>query len=183
MKKPREAKRVSDEAVQKRTGKTWAEWFKLLNGEGAQKMIHRDIAALLYQKHKLSGWWAQMVTVEYERERGLREMRQTATGFTASGSKTISVPISALYRAWADGKTRRRWLKDARIEFRKATPKKSIRATWNSESSVAINFYANRKNKSQVTVDHEKLASARESSKMKNYWFQALKRLKNLLEA
>ena len=47
MKKPREAKRMSDAAVKERTGKTWPEWFKILDKAGAKKMRHQDISAYL----------------------------------------------------------------------------------------------------------------------------------------
>ena len=50
--------RVSDAAVQAKTGKTWAEWFKVLDAAGAQKLTHKEIAAFLYEKLKVPGWWA-----------------------------------------------------------------------------------------------------------------------------
>jgi hypothetical protein len=73
MKKPKEAKRMSDDAVKERTGKVWAEWFKILDKVDAKKWLHQEIAAYLYEKHKVSEWWSQMVSVGYEHERGLRE--------------------------------------------------------------------------------------------------------------
>ena len=39
-------------------------------------MPHKQIAEYLYEKHGLSGWWSQVVTVVYEQERGLREKHQ-----------------------------------------------------------------------------------------------------------
>ena len=59
MKKPREAKRMSDEAVKERTGKTWLEWFKILDKAGAKKWRHQDISAYLAKTHKVGPWWAQ----------------------------------------------------------------------------------------------------------------------------
>ena len=43
--KPRE--RMSDAAVQAKTGKTWPEWFAVLDKAGAAKMTHKEIAAHL----------------------------------------------------------------------------------------------------------------------------------------
>jgi hypothetical protein len=63
-KKP--ALNVGAEAVKAKTGKVWADWFKLLDKAGARKLAHPEIATLLHEKHGLSGWWAQMVTVGYE---------------------------------------------------------------------------------------------------------------------
>ena len=59
--------RVSDEVVKKATGKVWARWFSILNKAGAEDMSHTEIAHLLSTEHISNGWWAQMVTVEYER--------------------------------------------------------------------------------------------------------------------
>src|ERR1700691_6641327 len=95
MKKPREAKRMSDAVVKERTGKTWPEWFKILDKAGAKKMRHQDITGYLIKEHKVGPWWTQMIAVPYEHERGLREKFQKCDGeFAASGSRTLSVPIS-----------------------------------------------------------------------------------------
>ncbi len=90
-------------------------------------MPHKEIAGYLYSNQKLPGWWAQMVTVEYERARGLREKYQTSGGFADSASRTVAANLARLYRAWTDEKVRRRWLKDRRLEIRSARPNKSLR--------------------------------------------------------
>ena len=182
--KPREAKRMSDAAVQAKTGGTWDEWFAILDKAGAQKMIHKEIAAYLYGKQKCPGWWSQMITVHYEQARGMRKPHQTAEGFAANGSRTIAVGLSALYRGWLDEKERRRWLPVGRLEIRTATPKKSLRIAWgDGKSRVEVMFYAKGKGKSQVTVDHRRLADAKRAARMKSYWAAALDRLKEQLEA
>jgi hypothetical protein len=35
---------ISSEAVRKATGRTWAEWLRLLDKAGAKKMAHGEIA-------------------------------------------------------------------------------------------------------------------------------------------
>ena len=67
------ASRTSEEAVQRATGRTRAEWFKLLDRFGAAKRAHREIADHLARKRRVPGWWAQMLTVDYEHARGLRQ--------------------------------------------------------------------------------------------------------------
>jgi hypothetical protein len=184
MKKPREAKRMSDAAVKERTGKTWPEWFKILDKAGAKKMRHQDITAYLIKEHKVGPWWTQMIAVPYEHERGLREKFQKCTGeFAASGSRTLSVPMSKLYNAWTDEKLRQRWLPDAKIEITTATKNKSLRAKWDGDASrLSVNFYPKGAGKSQAAVDHMKLPSSKECAKMKAYWFEALNRLQEMLE-
>ena len=46
-----------------------------------------------------------------------------------------------------------------------------------------MGFYGKGAEKTQVAVDHEKLASTKECAKMKSYWFEALNRLQEILEA
>jgi len=182
MKKPRETKRSSDEAVQAKTGKAWAEWFRILDKAGAKKMPHKEIAAYLRDKQGVGPWWGQMVAVAYERERGLRQKFQKCDGeFSASGSRTMAVPMAKAFAAWTDDKLRAKWLPDGKLEITTATPGKYVRGEW-GDSRLAVGFYAKGPDKTQIAVDHMKLASSRESAIMKSYWFEALNRLQVVLE-
>jgi len=183
MKKPRETKRSSDEAVKEKTGKVWAEWFRVLDKAGAKKMPHKEIAAYLYEKHSVPGWWSQMVSVAYEHERGIRQKFQKCDGeFSASGSRTIAAPMEKAFTAWTDDKMRKRWLPDGKLEITTATPGKYVRGKWGMWR-LSVGFYGKGPEKAQVAVDHGKLASSRESAKMKSYWFSALSRLQAMLES
>lgn len=176
------AGRMSDAAVRAKTGKGWAEWFAILDGIGATGMKHRDIAEYLYAEQGVDSWWAQMVTVEYEQERGLRAKHERPEGFEISRSKTMAAPPGVAYAAWSDGRKRRRWLPDASFEVRKARPGKSLRITWADGTNVEVNFYAKGDGKTQVTVQHGKLPNAAAGERMKKYWAEALERLKAVVE-
>lgn len=170
---------IGDEAVRKRTGKGWKEWFALLDKAGAKKMSHKDIARHL-DSIGVPGWWAQMVTVEYERARGLREKYQQAGGYSASASRTFAVSLDTLYRHWAEEKLRGRWLEE-KLVVRKATAGKSMRITWPDDTSVEVYFQGKGEQKSQVAVQHAKLAEAKDVEQMKKRWRAALDRLQSLL--
>lgn len=176
---------MSDEAVKERSGNTWTEWFKILDKAGAKKWKHQEITAYLNEKRKVGPWWRQMVAVEYERARGLREMFQKCDGeFAASGSGTVNVAVGKIYRAWTDEQLRKKWLPGAEMEITTATQDKSLRAKWHGgESRLSVNFYPKGAEKAQVAVDHMKLASSKQSATMKTYWFEALNRLQTELEA
>jgi hypothetical protein len=183
VKRPRETKRSSDEAVKARTGKGWAEWFKILDKAGAKKWPHKEIAAYLGHEQNVGPWWGQMVAVAYEHERGLRDKFQKCTGeYSTSGSRTMAVPMERAFAAWTDEKLRKRWLPDGKLEITTATPGKWVRGKW-GESRLSVGFYGKGAAKTQVAVDHGKLPSSRECAKMKAYWFTALNRLQNILEA
>src|SRR5215510_11774808 len=100
---------MTDAAVRAKTGKDWAGWFAALDRAGAAKLEHRAIAELLSRRHGIPGWWCQMVTVEYERARGLRVRHQTTGGFEVAVSRTIAASLPALYEAAATAPNRRRW--------------------------------------------------------------------------
>lgn len=180
----RHVPRLSDTAVQAKTGKPWQEWFAVLDAAGARAMDHQSIAAYLYQQLRLPGWWAQMVTVGYEQARGRRQKHQRPPGYEISRSKTFDVPLAKLFAAWQDKRRRDRWLKEARLVIRKATPNKSLRITWaDGKTSVEALFYSKGKEKSQLTVQHSKLADAKHAERMKAYWVKRLDALKMYLES
>jgi hypothetical protein len=182
MNKPRETKRSTDEAVKAKTGKIWAEWFKILDKAGAKKWPHKEIAAYLQEKQKVPAWWSQMVSVGYEHERGLRQKFQKCDGeFSAGGSRTIVVPLAKAYAAWTDEKLRKQWLPGAKLEITTATPGKYVRGKWDEDTRLSVGFYSRGSDKTQVAVDHSKLANSKECAKMKSYWFNALNRLEKAL--
>jgi hypothetical protein len=63
---------IKDATVLSKTGKNWRAWFDLLDEWGAAGKRHKAAAQHLEARHGLSAWWSQMVTVAYERARGLR---------------------------------------------------------------------------------------------------------------
>ena len=176
------APRMSDEAVQAKTGKNWKEWFAILDKAGAKKLSHQEIVKYL-NKQGVGPWWQQMVTVTYERARGLRELHQKPSGYEISVSRTINVPVEKLYRAFANDKARNAWLAEDGLAVRKATANKSLRVTWNDvKTSLEITFLSKGENKSLVVVQHSKLPNAKASTTMKTYWGKALDRLRASLE-
>jgi uncharacterized protein YndB with AHSA1/START domain len=116
-----------------------------------------------------------MVTVTYERDRGLRVKHERPDGFSISRSRTLPVTVESLYERWADARSRARWLGKTPVTVRKATRGKSIRITWgDGNTSVEVNFYRKGENKSQVTVQHSRLSSVAVAQKMKAFWGDAL---------
>ena len=173
---------MSDEAVESKTGKNWSRWFKHLDAAGAKKMSHQEIAAHLSEQHGVRPWWTQMVAVTYEQARGLRDKHEKPGGYEISVSRTIGAPIGKAFKAWTDGKTRKKWL-PANLKIRKATTNKSLRITWeDDQTSLAVAFVPKGDGKSQVVAQHSKIADAKGVTKMKKFWAEALDRLKEVLE-
>lgn len=175
----------SDDVLRANTGRTWDEWFALLDRWGAAERPHPEIARWLNEEHGVGGWWAQGVTVGYEQARGLRAPGQRRGGlFEASASKTVAVPVDRLYEAFMDPGLRERWLPGAKLEVRAAKPAKSIRANWDDGSTrLVIAFTARGDAKSQVALVHERVPDAEAAEAMKAYWRERVAVLKEVLEA
>ena len=169
--------KVSDEAVKRATGRDWNEWCRLLDKEGAATMAHGDIATLVDQKFNGGPWWSQMVTVGYEQLRGLRALHQKAGGFEISRSKTIGAPITRVFKAWQTPGLRRKWLADPDLTVSTAIANKSLRFAWIDGKTRAVAYFADKGDRTAVTVQHLKLGDAKAAAKMKKYWGEQLDRL------
>jgi hypothetical protein len=92
---------LGDAALVAATGKSWTEWFEVLNTAGAGRWTHPEIASWVSAKHGVDGWWAQGVTVGFEQARGMRQPGQMADGtFSVGASRTVPfAPLDALDRA------------------------------------------------------------------------------------
>ena len=175
--------RVSDDAVAKATGRGWADWFALLDGWGAKERPHKEIARWLMDEQGVAGWWAQSVTVEYERARGLRAPGQRPDGWEVGASKTVAVPVERLYEAFTADAERERWLPGAELRLRTATAPKSARYDWEDGSTrVVVLFEAKDDAKSVIFLGHEKLPDADTADEMKAFWRERVAALKGWLE-
>lgn len=116
--------KVTTEAVERATGKGWDEWIKILDREGAEKLTHKEIARLLFDKRLIkrqkgwpanrsfsAGWWCQMVTVGYEYAKGRRVIGETADqGFEIGVSKTLPIDKNKLWNFLFSGEGLKIWL-------------------------------------------------------------------------
>jgi hypothetical protein len=155
-----------------------------LDRRGAEKMSHRDIAALVNEKYKVDGWWSQTVTVGYERIKGLRARGQRRDGtYEATKSRTFNVPVTTLFNAWADPSARRRWLNGTNVKVRTATAPKSMRLDWTDRSIIAVGFAAKSESRSSVAVQHAKLPDRATADRLKQYWSDRLDALGEVLSS
>jgi len=177
---PKKSKRkntapMSDASVKAKTGRTWSQWFTLLDKAGAAKMTHAAIAKLIATRHKLPGWWAQAVTIGYERARGVRKVNETLAGFRTSVSRTLDAGKDVAFDAWDNAKTRAVFLKEA-VDFSTRNPGKNLRFTWKM-GRVEVRFVVKGPKKTQVTVDHTGLKSKADVSRFKAQWTEAMNKL------
>lgn len=172
---------MSDEAVKKKTGRDWRDWVAVLDRVGAASKPHKEIARLLHADHDVSAWWAQTVTVGYERIRGLRDKNQRrGGGYDVNKSKTVPVPIAELYGAFAARK-RKRWMEGLDVEVRTATREKSMRLSCTDGTRVDVYFWSKGPGKSQVQIQHRGLADKKAAERVRAEWTARIAELVRLL--
>jgi hypothetical protein len=167
------------------TGRSYSAWFAELDEWGATDRPHKEIAAWLRKEQAVPGWWAQNITVEYERARGLRAVGQGRDGFFSIGAtKTIAVPLEVLYEAVTDPAQRHDWLPGVYLNERTATPHRSARYDWGDGSTrVVVGFDAKGDGKAHVAIQHEKLPDSESAATMKAFWRERLSTLRTVLES
>ena len=174
----------SDAVLEEKTGCTWARWVRTLDHVQAYTWQHREIATYVREKYGLSPWWAQGVTLGYERIKGLRAIGQRRDGsFEATRSRTFAVPLVRLYRAFHDAQARARWLPGVDLTVRTAARGKSMRITWPDQTSVTVDFASRGPGKSQVAVQHEKLPDRAAAARAREFWADRLDALGQFLDA
>jgi Domain of unknown function (DUF4287) len=173
---------VSSVRVKEKTGKDWRSWFTALDKHGAKSMPHKSIAQLLKAKYELSGWWSQMVTVEYERSRGLRERYQTSDGYSVGATKTIAADVAELFAASADLVQRKKWFPKGAFKASSQTKDKYLNGSWQGTARLNIGFYAKGKGKSQIAVQVSKLPTRTAVESARRAWKAALTKLQKKIE-
>jgi hypothetical protein len=171
---------MSDAAVKKQTGRTWAEWVRALDSVSAAKKPHREIAEYV-SSLGTPDWWSQMVTVGYERIRGLRDRGQRrGGGYEASKSRTFNVPVATLFDAFMNERMRKRWLSLA-VAVRSARRPRRMRLALDDGTHVQVGFLEKGAAKSAVAIQHEKLANRSAVDAAKKAWGEHLDRLREVL--
>jgi uncharacterized protein YndB with AHSA1/START domain len=191
--------RISDDAVRAATGRTPGEWETLLDGRGAADFSHKQIVALLEELGVESGWWMQMLAVDYERRKGKRAVGQTAgTGFQIGAQRTLPIPPDEVWellmspdgvRTWLGGAVPR-WEKGEKYalkdgsggEVRVFKPGSHLRMTWQPEgwpraSTIQVRVMPKGEGKSVLSFHQEHLPGAAEREERRRFFDAALNAL------
>jgi hypothetical protein len=111
---------VSDATSLEKTGHRLAHWFDVLDRFGAVEKGHTAAARHLNESHQVAGWYAQGITVAYERARGVRALNQRGDGaYEVSVSKVVAGSAADVIAAFTAG-SRRRWMKGVDSQLLKA---------------------------------------------------------------
>lgn len=174
---------TSDEAVVRASGKTYGQWFDLLDTWGGTGHTHTQIARWLVAQHGVDGWWSQSITVAYERARGMRARHQMPGGFEVAVTRTINVDPERLLEAFTNVEIRRRWLPEADLRQRPTRATGTARFDWSAPTSRIVVVVADKgSGKALVSVTHERLPDAEAAGREKTAWRERLGTLRSYLE-
>ncbi|MCR9245881.1 MAG: DUF4287 domain-containing protein [bacterium] len=165
---------MSDDAVHAKTGRNWRDWVAVLDESGATSKPHKEIARWLREEQGVAAWWAQTVTVAYERIRGLRDVGQRrGGGYDVNKSKTFAVPIETAYAAFSARK-RRLWIGEIQCRVRTATRNKSIRFDWEGDTRVQVYFWQKGPSRCQVQLQHSDVPDKATADRLREEWGRRL---------
>ena len=166
---------TSDDTIKRGSGKSWDEWFAILDPWGAKDRTHGEIARYLVEEHDVPGWYAQAVTVGYERGRGLRRVHERSTGFYVTVSKTLPAGVTRVFEEFTDTRKRNRWLEPGTLRTRTSRKGKSARFDFrDGESRVYVTFDSKGRSKATVYIEHERLSDEKAVEEMRAFWKERL---------
>jgi uncharacterized protein YndB with AHSA1/START domain len=196
---------VSDAAVREATGRDWEAWFSLLDEAGARAWDHKRMVAYVAEQGLESAWWQQMVTSSYERERGLKQVGQSAdVGFQIGVQRTLPMSTEALWSLLLSPEGLAVWLgelpgltleKGARYqtaegttgELRSCKPGRRLRLTWQppelrAPTTLQLTVSAPRgaTDRASLRFHQEKLLDAQHRERMRIHWKKAIEALASL---
>jgi hypothetical protein len=188
---------ISDTRFVEKTGHGLDHWFQVLDRFGAVEKGHTAAARHLYDTHHVEGWYAQGITVAYERARGMRVPNQRCDGeYEVSVSKVVAADTAAVIKVLSDPRQRRRLtgldsglVAALRTALDSPSSKGFVvrpdglgrfRYKWNG---TTVQFYLSPKpgGKTSVVVANGKLASAEMVEERRGHWRAALNGLATVL--
>ena len=145
---------------------------------GARDRTHTEIARYLAEDLGVDGWWAQTVTVGYERARGMRAPNQRPDGFCVYASKTVPVDMDRLRDAFVDARQRSRWLEKGTVRLRPNRSESAARFDFGPDGSRVSAWFTDKgSGKSSVQIQHERLADEGTVAEMRAFWKERLTRM------
>lgn len=165
---------MGDEAIANGTGHRWDHWCDLIDSWGVEEWDHASVANRIEAEHPVNGWWAQCITVGYERITGLRLPNQMADGtFTANKSKTVRADGIKLRELLLDDDHRDDLFPDQPTELRSRPTAKAVRLGLDpGVATIELGELADGRTK--VVVQHTKLPTVDEVERWKFWWAEWL---------
>lgn len=194
---------VSNEAVEKATGKDWERWIAFLDKQGAAGLPYKNILSLLAGKGKIaSEWWCRKIATGYQQQKGMSTVGQTQdAGFQMGARKTFPLPAGKAWELLISDAGLNIWLGAPLFAAKDGGPFKAkdgvtgdittfkpgshLRMTWKPAKWKNTSMLQVRVlpagQRSAISFHHDKLADARQREQMKAHWQDVLEKLAALI--
>ena len=166
---------TTDDAVRSATGRGWEEWCDIIDAWPGAKDGHTAVAKHLETHYDtVSAWWAQGVTVGWERITGKRLPGEMPDGtFTANKSRTLNGDAQQLRELLLNDDARRDLFPGQTTELRSRATAKAIRISVGP--GVALFGLTDKGDgRVNITIQHAKLPDAADVDEWKFYWTEWL---------
>ncbi len=174
---------IADHKLVKATGRGWNAWVAIIDTGPAAGKDHTTIADWVKAETDIvSWWWAQAVTIGYERITGLRLPGQMKDGtFTVSRTRTLETDLTRARDVFEDSarlaasmpglglaRSSKPGVKTPRFLAADAAQTPLGRVTFTADPATSG---------ARLTVTHENLPTAQAAEAWKAYWGQWISRL------
>jgi hypothetical protein len=161
---------MADDTLREATGKGWDEWCEVIDGWPGNQEGHTAIATFLREDHEVDGWWAQTITVGYERITGMRLPYQQPDGtFSAGKSRTVAADPGLLRDLLLNDEDRADLFPGMETELRSRPTAKTLRiGIGPGTAQIAIETVDD--GRAKVSIAHDKLPSPESVEDWKAYW-------------
>jgi hypothetical protein len=161
---------MADVTLREATGRGWDEWCDIIDAWPGRAEGHTAIATYVREEHGVDGWWAQTVTVGYERITGLRLPHQQPDGtFSAGKSRTVTADAELLREMLLDGDDRADLFPGLETELRSRPSSKVLRiGIGPGTAQIALDTQDDGRVK--ITIAHDKLPTPEAVEEWKDYW-------------
>lgn len=191
---------VSEAAVLEKTGHGFDHWFAVLDRFDAAANGYTASARHLNREHKVLPWYAQAITLSYQRVHGLRAVNQAFDGgFQVSVSRVVPASVEEIIEALGNRRQRAAWLKAADPDLaaalngaltgpkpQRVTRKDSLNAMlrfrW-GRSRVELYITGKPRGGASVVAWNTKLGGSAEVESRRKQWRGALDSLKQHLSS
>ncbi len=161
---------VNDDSVRDHTGRGWDEWCDLIDSGPGRSAGHTAIAAWVQDEHRVGAWWAQAVTIGYERITGLRLPGQMADGtFTATRSRTMKLDADAVREMLLSETDRQDLFPEHDTVLRSRESAKRVRIAMGG-GVAEFSIDPRDDGKVKITVAHVSLPDVESMEHWKFYW-------------
>jgi hypothetical protein len=160
----------SEDVIRDATGRGWDEWCDVIDAWSGHTDGHTAIATYVREDLGIEGWWAQSVTLGYERITGVRVRHQRSDGtFSANKTKTVTIDRDALRAMLLDDADRADLFPGFETELR-SKPTSKVPRIAIGPGIALISIEPRPDGRTTIAIAHERLPSAEEVDRWKDYW-------------